>query len=72
MQNAFAESFIGRMRDECLNEHMFTSYHHARETIEAWRVDYILRRPHTSLDELTPTEFANRSRTDHNQNRANL
>ena len=72
MQNAFAESFIGRLRDECLNEHMFKSYRHARETIEAWRIDYNLRRPHTSLDGLTPTEFATRSRSDHNMNRANL
>ena len=72
MQNAFTESFIGRMRDECLNEHMFTSYRHARGIIEAWRIDYNLRRPHTSLNGLTPLEFATRPRSDHNMNRANL
>ena len=43
MQNAFAESFIGRLRDEGLNEHMSTSYRHARGIIEAWRKDYNLR-----------------------------
>ena len=43
MQNAFAESFIGRLRDECLNEHMSTRYRHARGIIEAWRTDYNLR-----------------------------
>ena len=67
MQNGLVESFIGRLRDECLNEHVFTSYRHARELIEEWRVDYNARRPHTSLDGLTPMEFANRSRQDHNQ-----
>ncbi|NIP14548.1 MAG: transposase [Pseudomonadales bacterium] len=72
MQNAFAESFIGRLRDECLNEHMFTSHRHAREIIEDWRLDYNLRRPHTSLEGLTPTEFATRSKSDHIENRTNL
>ena len=68
MQNAFAESFIGRFRDECLNEHLFSSLAHARRIIEAWRIDYNTQRPHTSLDGLTPKEFATRSRRDHNQN----
>ena len=67
MQNGLVESFIGRLRDECLNEHVFTSYRHARELIEEWRVDYNARRPHTSLEGLTPMEFASRSRQDHNQ-----
>ena len=40
MQNAFAESFIGTLRDECLNAHLFRSVHHAGEIIEAWRIDY--------------------------------
>ena len=40
MQNGFAESFIGRLRDECLNEHLFGSLKHARQIIEAWRLDY--------------------------------
>ena len=42
------------------------------QIIEAWRIDFNLRRPHTSLDGLTPLEFATRSRSDHNLNRANL
>jgi putative transposase len=72
MQNGFVESFNGRLRDECLNEHLFTSYRHAREIIENWRMDYNLNRPHTSLDGLTPHEFATRSRKNQNMNRANL
>lgn len=59
-QNAFAESFIGRLRDECLNEHLFRGLHHAREIIERWRNDYNHQRPHTSLKGLTPVEFAKR------------
>lgn len=71
MQNGFAESFIGRLRDECLNERLFTSYRQARDSLEEWRIDYNLNRPHTSLDGLTPYEFANRAGKDHNVNRAN-
>ena len=72
MQNGLVESFNGRLRDECLNEHLFTSYAHARKVINAWRRDYNTERPHSSLDGLTPMEFATRSRMDHNMNRANL
>lgn len=72
MQNGFVESFNGRLRDECLNEHLFRNYRHAREIIEEWRIDYNLNRPHTSLDGLTPNEFATRSRMDHNVNSASL
>ena len=72
MQNGFVESFNGRLRDECLNEHLFISYRHAREIIGSWRIDYNRNRPHTSLDGLTPHEFATRSRQGHNVNRANL
>jgi putative transposase len=68
VQNAFVESLNGRFRDECLNEHSFRGLHMARRIIEAWRVDYNTRRPHTSLGGLTPNEFATRSRQDHNQN----
>ena len=69
MQNGFLESFNSRLRDECLNEHLFRSYRHAREIIAEWHIDYNLHRPHTSLDGLTPNEFATQSRMDHNVNR---
>jgi len=72
MQNGFVESFNGRLRDECLNEHLFSSYAHGRNLIENWRNDYNQTRPHSSLGWLTPIEFTNRSTTDHNMNRANL
>ncbi len=68
VQNAFVESLNGRLRDECLNEHVFQGLPAARRIIEAWRADYNAHRPHTSLRGLTPNEFATRSRTDHNQN----
>jgi putative transposase len=60
--NAFIESFNGRLRAECLNQHWFTSLSDAKETIEAWRVDYNEARPHGSLGYLAPSEFAKRSR----------
>jgi len=72
MQNGFVESFNGRLRDECLNEHLFTSYRHAREIIDNWRYDYNLNRPHSSLDGLTPSEFAIRAQDAQNTNGANL
>src|SRR5579863_205946 len=68
-QNGFIESFNGRLRDECLNEHLFTSLPEARRIIEAWRIDYNTTRPHSSLNGLTPTEFAARPSQGHNQNR---
>jgi len=58
VQNAFVESFNSKLRDECLNEHVFLTLAEARETIDAWRYDYNHRRPHSSLGALTPTEFA--------------
>ncbi len=57
VQNAFIESFNGKMRDECLNEHWFMSLAEAREAIEAWRRDYNEVRPHSSLGNRTPQEF---------------
>ena len=57
-QNAFAESFNGRLRDECLNENWFTSLSDARRKIETWRQDYNEQRPHSSLKYLPPQEFA--------------
>jgi putative transposase len=68
MQNGFAESFIGRLRDECLNEHLFRSLAEARRIIERWRQDYNANRPHTSLHGLTPIAFATRPQEGHNQN----
>jgi putative transposase len=56
--NAFVESFNGRLRDECLNTHWFLSLADARAKIEAWRRHYNESRPHTSLGWLTPAEFA--------------
>lgn len=58
VQNAFVESFNGRLRDECLNESWFTSLEDASRTIEAWRVDYNEVRPHGSLGKQTPSAFA--------------
>ncbi len=58
VQNCYVESFNGRFRDECLNQHWFTSLQEAREEIEKWRKDYNDFRPHSSLDDLTPKEFA--------------
>jgi putative transposase len=53
-QNAFAESFIGRLRDECLNETVFTSLRHARTVLAAWQRDYNEVRPHSALGGSTP------------------
>ena len=58
VQNAFIESFNSKLRDECLNEYVFTSLGEARAIIEAWRHDYNHLRPHSSLGALTPSEFA--------------
>jgi putative transposase len=72
MQNGFVESFNGRLRDECLNEHLFANLKEARHIIEAWRIDYNTNRPHTSLNGLTPIEFAARPAPGHNRNRLSL
>jgi len=58
VQNAYAESFNGRLRDECLNANWFTSLSDARRKIESWRQDYNQERPHSSLNYLPPAEFA--------------
>jgi len=57
-QNAYVESFNGRFRDECLNEHQFATLGQARLIIEAWRIDYNTDRPHQALENRTPEEFA--------------
>jgi len=60
-QNAFIESFNGRLRDELLNETLFCSLAHARAALARWQIDYNTVRPHSSLGNLTPLEYANRS-----------
>ena len=60
-QNAFVESFIGRLRDECLNETLFTSLPQARVVLEAWQRDYNSVRPHSALGNLTPIAYAARN-----------
>jgi putative transposase len=57
-QNAFVESFNGKFRQECLDTHWFTTLDDARREIEAWRADYNDVRPHSSLKDRTPSEFA--------------
>jgi putative transposase len=57
VQNCFIESFNGRLRDECLNEHWFMSLPDARRIVEEWRIDYNRERPHSSLGNLAPEEF---------------
>ncbi|PYE34257.1 integrase-like protein [Rhizobium sp. PP-F2F-G38] len=58
MQNGFVESFNGSFRDECLNETLFSSLAQARAAITAWKEDYNRNRPHSSLGNITPNEFA--------------
>ena len=58
MQNGFIESFNGSFRDECLNEVLFSSLSEARARITDWKEDYNSQRPHSSLGNLTPKEFA--------------
>jgi len=58
VENAFIESFNGRFRDECLNEHWFRSLEEAQQVIEDWRLDYNDVRPHSALGDRTPSEFA--------------
>lgn len=58
IENAYVESFNGKFRDECLNEHWFVTLVDAKTIIEAWRLDYNSVRPHSSLAGRTPTQFA--------------
>ena len=57
VQNAYIESFNGRLRDECLNLHWFRSVTDAKQIVEAWRLDYNRARPHSALGGLTPEEY---------------
>ena len=58
VENAFIESFNGRLRDELLNAELFLDVVDARQKVEAWRRDYNGNRPHSALGAMTPTEFA--------------
>jgi putative transposase len=58
MQNAFCESFNGRMRDELLNETLFLGLRHARAKVASWTTDYNTERPHSALGYLTPAAQA--------------
>ena len=66
-QNAWIESFNGRLRDEFLNGWQFDSLLEAQVLLEDWRIDYNLNRPHTAHGDLTPTEFALTWTTNHQQ-----
>lgn len=63
VENAYIESFNGKLRDECLNENRFLSLQQARQIIETWRKDYNEVRPHSSLNDLTPQEYARQQKT---------
>ena len=67
IQNAFVESFNGRMRDECLNANWFLNVADARRKILAWRQDFNQQRPHSALGYRTPREYAASLRTSFNQ-----
>ncbi len=56
-ENGYTESLNGKIRDECLNEHIFVSLARARHLIEAWRMDYNTVRPHSSLNYQTPAAY---------------
>jgi putative transposase len=57
MQNAYIESFNGKFRDECLNQHWFKDLEEAKRMMEEWRKDYNLAPPHSSLGYLAPDTF---------------
>jgi len=59
VQNAFIESFNGKFRDECLNEHWFLTLQEAQVVIEAWRREYNEERTHSTIGDVTPMEFIN-------------
>jgi len=61
-QNAFIESFNGKLRDELLNETIFVSLDHARHALAIWKDDYNLVRPHSAIGNIAPYEFANLKR----------
>jgi len=61
-QNPYIESFHDKLRDECLNLHVFSNGRHAQQVVEDWRREYNERRPHSSLNYMTPAAFAERCR----------
>ena len=63
-QNAYIESFNGKLRDEFLNETLFASLHDAREELTKWQEDYNNCRPHSSIGNLTPSEFVEKIKMD--------
>jgi putative transposase len=63
-ENGFVETFNGKLRDECPDTHQFLSIDDAKCKIEAWRVDYNVHRPHSSLGQLTPREYLKRAMTE--------
>jgi len=71
MENGYIESFNGRLRDECLNAELFSDLLDARTKLEAWRRDYNEHRPHSSIGNLTPIEFATSVRNQKEFNRSN-
>lgn len=62
VENTFIETFNGKFRNECLNINWFLNLDYAKTVIEQWRIDYNCQRPHSSLDDLTPEEFAQREK----------
>jgi len=63
-QNGFIESFNGKLRDECLNETLFSSLSEAKKKLKEWKEDYNHQRPHSALGNLTPQEFAEKKTLD--------
>ncbi|WP_170329827.1 integrase core domain-containing protein [Ruegeria arenilitoris] len=63
-QNAFIENFDGKLRDECLNETLFSSLAETRDTLNAWQEDYYTHRPHAALGILMPREFGKKTMMD--------
>jgi hypothetical protein len=57
-ENPYIESFHDKFRDECLNAHVFEGGRHAQGVVEAWRIAYNEERPHSSLNYMTPAEYA--------------
>jgi putative transposase len=72
VQNAYIESFNGKFREECLNGHWFKNLAEARKIVEVWRIEYNNVRPHSSLGNLTPAEYAAGLNQNDTQNQAGL